>query len=257
MCSAAARSPVIESISPFGIVYAAIVLVLSYGLRGTTGFGSAAAMPLMALAIPMKILVPTWTLMGIASSLTVLGKDRRHVAVRDVVRVLHACAVGVGIGLYLFTSLDPTHLRRGLGALVVAYGAYTLWGALRPQSHVTLPPRVAAPLGGLLAGAVGTMFGTMASLFFVMYLDATRMAKTQFRATMSALVMTLSVIRGAGYWAVGEFTREVLLLFAVGLPTMLLGIYLGDRVHAWISEAAFRRLVSLVLIVSGIPLLLK
>jgi uncharacterized membrane protein YfcA len=122
---------------------------------------------------------------------------------------------------------------------------------------VTLPPRVAAPLGGLLAGAVGTMFGTMASLFFVMYLDATRMAKTQFRATMSALVLTLSVIRGAGYWAVGEFTREVLLLFAVGLPTMLLGIYLGDRVHAWISEAAFRRLVSLVLIVSGIPLLLK
>lgn len=214
-------------------------------------------MPLMALVIPMKILVPTWTLMGIASSLTVLGKDRRHVAIRDVLRALPAVALGVGLGLWLFTTLDPSHLTRGLGALVVAYGGYTLWGALRPQAHATLPPRVAAPLGGLLAGAVGTMFGTMASLFFVMYLDARRMAKTQFRATMSALVLTLSVIRGAGYWAVGEFTREVWILFAVGLPMMLLGIYLGDRVHARISEAVFRRLVSVVLIVSGLPLIIR
>lgn len=247
----------IEPISPPAIAYAAIVLVVSYGLRGTTGFGSAAAMPLMALAIPMKILVPTWTLMGIASSLTVLGKDRRHVAVRDILRVLPACAIGVGAGLYLFTTLDTTLLTRGLGGLVVAYGAYTLWGALWPQAHATLPTRLAAPLGGFLAGAVGTTFGTMASLFFVMYLDAVRMAKTQFRATMSALVLTLSVIRGAGYWAVGEFTGEVLILFAVGLPMMLLGIYLGDRVHGRISESTFRRLVSLVLIVSGLPLIFR
>ncbi len=37
--------------------YCAVVLVASYALRGSTGFGGFAAMPLLALVIPMKVLV--------------------------------------------------------------------------------------------------------------------------------------------------------------------------------------------------------
>ncbi len=65
------------------------------------------------------------------------------------------------------------------------------------------------------------------------------------------------VLRGAGYWAVGEYTREVLVIAAVGLPLMLAGIFIGNRVHTWLSELAFRRTVSGALIVSGLALLLK
>jgi len=236
--------------------YCAVVLVASYALRGSTGFGGFAAMPLLALVIPMKVLVPVWTLLTISSSATLFGKDRRHVSMAMILRILPSCTLGILLGLWLFKTLDAAWLTRGLGALVSGYGLYALWqtrggGAAKP------PPRAIAPLASFLAGAVGTIFGTMASLFFAVYMDAIRVTKDQFRGTLAALMMTLAVIRGLGYFAVGEFGRESLLLFAAALPFMLLGIYLGDRVHSGMSEMTFRRVVCAILILSGVPLMLK
>jgi uncharacterized membrane protein YfcA len=44
---------------------------------------------------------------------------------------------------------------------------------------------------------------------------------------------------------------------AITLPMTLIGIYLGNRLFAEVSEMRFRRLVSLTLIVSGFALLAK
>jgi uncharacterized protein len=49
----------------------------------------------------------------------------------------------------------------------------------------------------------------------------------------------------------------VLVTTAIALPMMLVGIFIGNRVHTGLSELAFRRLVSGALIVSGLALLVK
>ena len=236
--------------------YCAVVLVASYALRGSTGFGGFAAMPLLALVIPMKVLVPVWTLLTISSSATLFGKDRKHVSFPMILRILPSCTLGILLGLWLFKTLDAAWLTRGLGALVSGYGLYALWQT-RGGGAGNPPPRAIATAASFLAGAVGTMFGTMASLFFAVYMDAIRVTKDQFRGTLAALMMTLAVIRGLGYYAVGEFGRESLLLFAVALPFMLTGIFIGDRIHTGLSETVFRRTVCAILILSGIPLMLK
>ena len=236
--------------------YCAVVLVASYALRGSTGFGGFAAMPLLALVIPMKVLVPVWTLLTISSSATLFGKDRKHVSFPMILRILPSCTLGILLGLWLFKTLDAAWLSRGLGALVSGYGLYALWQT-RGGGAGNPPPRGIATAASFLAGAVGTMFGTMASLFFAIYMEAIRVTKDQFRGTLSALMMTLAVIRGLGYYAVGEFGRESLMLFAVALPFMLTGIFIGDRIHTGLSETVFRRTVCAILILSGIPLMLK
>jgi uncharacterized protein len=245
----------LRTLSILEIIYCCVVLVLSYGLRGSTGFGSAAAMPLLGLVVPMKLLVPVWTLLGVSSSVTIVARDWRHICTDDFWRILPALAAGFGIGLWLFKALDARTITWGLGLLVIGYGAYALWGTFQAVQRRPLPVPVVAPACGLIAGAVGTLFGTMASLFFVIYLDAKQLGKTQFRATASAMILTLSIARSAGYLAVGEFSREVLWLFAIALPMMLVGIWIGDRVHTGLSELTFRRLVCAVLIASGIALL--
>ena len=70
------------SLSALELAYCAMILLLAYGLRGSTGFGGSVGMPLLALVVPIKILVPAWTLLGLVSSLAILGKDqigRAHV----------------------------------------------------------------------------------------------------------------------------------------------------------------------------------
>ncbi|MBX3664850.1 MAG: sulfite exporter TauE/SafE family protein [Burkholderiales bacterium] len=242
-------------LSPLAEIYCIVVLVASYALRGSTGFGGFVAMPLLALAIPMKTLVPVWTLLTISSSAMLFGKDRQHVSLPVILKILPSCSLGILLGLWLFKTLDADWLARGLGVLVSGYGLHALWRMRggRP-GH---PPRAVAAAASFLAGAVGTVFGTMASLFFAVYMDAMRITKAQFRGTLSALMMTLAVVRGIGYLAVGEFGRESLLLFAAALPFMLTGIFLGDRIHTGISEPMFRRVVCVVLILSGLPLMFR
>jgi uncharacterized membrane protein YfcA len=225
-------------------------------LRGSTGFGGAVGMPLLALVIPMKVLVPVWTLLGFASSLAVLGRERRHVALREFVAFVPWCLAGVAVGLYFFAQLDARSLARGLGVLVLLYALTAFLSTVRGRtasSRFSLIP----PIAATLSGAVGTAFGTMASVFFAMYLDARAVAKDAFRATISAMLLTLSAVRAVGYFAVGDFTQDAWIAFALALPFMLLGVYIGDRVQLNISETAFKRLVCAMLILCSLPLLLK
>jgi uncharacterized membrane protein YfcA len=237
--------------------YCCLVILSAYALRGSTGFGGAVAMPLLGLVVPLKILVPVWTLLGIASSATIAGRERHLVSWPVILRMAPACLVGIAIGLYLFKTLEARTLAQGLGLLVIGYGAHALWSTARRAPAWQMPPRLIAPAANVLGGAVGTTFGTMASLFFAIYLDALRLAKQQFRATMSAMILALSVVRGIGYYAVGEFSADVWIAFAAAFPLMLLGIFVGDRFHADMSETTFKRMVAAILIVSGVALLLK
>jgi len=245
------------ALSPLELAYCAVALLFAYGLRGSTGFGGALGMAMLVVVIPIKVMVPAWTLLSITSSVAILGHDRRHIAWRDVLPFLPWCMLGIAIGLYFFTTLDARTLAQGLGVVVFVYAVHALWSSVRPVRGWRLPPRLVVPVNGVAAGATGTVFGTMASLFFVMYLDARKLAKHAFRATMSAMLLSLAVVRGIGYWVVGEFTRDALLVFAAAFPVMLIGIFVGNRIHLSISERAFKRVVGATLLACSIPLMLK
>jgi uncharacterized membrane protein YfcA len=57
------------------------------------------------------------------------------------------------------------------------------------------------------------------------------------------------------YLARGLVTREMLPMFAIVAPAMLIPVLLGARLYAGISEAAFRQLVLSLLTASGVALL--
>jgi uncharacterized membrane protein YfcA len=246
----------IESLSTPAIVYCCVVMAVAYSARGASGFGAAAALPLLGLVIPLKLLVPAWTLIALAAGIALIGSDRHKIAWAELRRLVPGTLIGIGIGLYVFTQLSSAELAKWVGGFVLGYGLYSLWGtfgAPKPE----LSPRLAALLGGIGGGVTGTVVGTMGSTFFAVYFDAVRLGKEHYRATMTAVLLVLTLVRGAGYWAVGEFDRAALLVAALLLPPMFLGIFIGNRFHHGMSELAFRRTVAGALIASGLALLIK
>jgi uncharacterized membrane protein YfcA len=249
---------VIDSLTPVVIVYCCTVMVIAYSVRGASGFGAAAALPLLGLALPLKLLVPAWTIIAIVAGGALLGSDRRNIAWASMLRLVPGCFVGIAIGLFVFTNLSAQALTKGLGAAVLIYGLFSLWGTIRPAPpKLQIPPRVLAFAGGVGGGFTGTAIGTFGSIFFAMYYDAIKLGKDQYRATMTAILLTLGVSRGIGYWAVGEFTREVLLVTAFLFPSMMVGTLIGARIHHGMSDLTFRRTVAGALIASGLALLVK
>jgi uncharacterized membrane protein YfcA len=245
------------SLSTLAIVYCCVVMVLAYSARGASGFGAAVAMPLLSLVIPLKILIPAWTLIGIAAGAALFGADRNKIAWREIAKLVPGTLIGIAIGLYVFKQLDSDTLSKWLGIAVLLYGFYSLWGTFGQAPKAHLPPVPAAALGGIGGGVTGTVVGTMGSVFFAMYFDAIRLGKDQYRATMTAILLTLTITRGIGYWGIDQFNRDVLVVTALLFPSMAIGIFIGNRFHHGMSELVFRRTVSGALIASGLALLLK
>lgn len=214
-------------------------------------------MPLLAIVMSLKLVVPLVTFLGLLSSSAILLKDYRHVSWRDVRKVIPYCVIGVLIGLYFFKTLDARSLARALGILVLAYGGYSLWVTVRPGFGFRFPLKLVTPLMGAIAGFIGTLFGAMAGMFFAIYLDYLKLGKNEFRATMAAILFALGLFRGLGYLSVGSFDRDVLIVCASAVPLMAIGVFLGNHIHANLNQIAFKRFVALILIASGAPLLLR
>jgi uncharacterized membrane protein YfcA len=239
------------------LIYLFVVTVLAYSVRGGTGFGAAIAMPFMAFVVPMKILVPAWSVLSGIAGLPIVWRESENIAWGDLVPLIWPCMLGVAFGLFFYDVFDSPTLARGMAICVVLYGIWSLRDANRSGYRWRISRNTIAKLSGLIGGAIGTTFGALTSLSFAVYFDAIRMPKDQFIATMAAALVGMGFVRSLGYYALGQFTAEVWLLLAITIPMTLFGMYIGDRVFADISETAFRRFVSLTLMISGFVLLVK
>ena len=243
-------------LSPLALAYCIAVLLLNFTLRGSLGFGGALGLPLLALVLPVKVIAPAWSLVGIVSSVAIVGRGRRHVDWPEFLRLLPGCMLGILAGLFLFKALDTVLLARSLGAFIIVYAAYSWWMSTRAAgTRPPVPSSVLRPLSSVASGIVGTVFGSMATIFFAMFLDAGKMTKDAFRATMSAMILTISVARTLGYAAVGELTLDSVILCAASIPAMGIGLLVGDRLHSGLSQTAFQRLVCILLALCGAALL--
>lgn len=238
------------------LAFFTFVIVISYAVRGSAGFGGI-TVPLLAWVMSLKVVVPLVTFLGLISSYVILHKNLHHVRWPALWRVMPFCLIGVLIGLYYFKTLDARTLARALGAFVIAYGTYSLWMTWRPAAHLKVPLWLATPAAGTLAGFVGTIFGSMAGMFFAIYLDLLKFDKAAFRATVAAILFGLGLFRGLGYAAVGSYDRETLIVCLIAVPVMLIGVGIGNLIHANLNDVAFKRLVAAILIGSGLPLLIR
>lgn len=238
------------------LLYFCFIIFISYAIRGSSGFGGV-TVPLLTWILSLKTVAPLVTFLGLISSAAILRSAWQHVAWQDLRRILPSTVVGVAIGAYFFKVLDAATLARLLGGIVFAYGCYALIITLRPRRETRLPMGVITPVAGTIAGFVGTMFGSMAGMFYAMYLDMLQCGRDAFRATAAAALFALGILRGGAYVIAGEFTCDVMIACAAALPMMGLGIWAGSRIHANLNDLAFRRMVAVILMLSGLPLLLR
>jgi uncharacterized membrane protein YfcA len=244
-------------LGPVETAICAIALFGGYAVRGVAGFGSGVvATPLMAFVLPLSTVAPLITFIGAFVSVRQAVRDWRLIAWRRIAEFVPGIAIGVPLGIWVFQAADPVVLIRALGAYVVAYACYSLFGARLRLPDQPLPRWAALPIG-TLGSIVATLFGGMAGPVYVTYLDGLRMEKRVFRVTTSTTLLALNLARSIAYLASGVFAlHNFTLVVAAALPAAL-GTWVGDRLHDRIHPAAFRSAIGVLLIASGAALLLR
>ncbi len=233
-------------------LFAALTLFTAYTVRGITGFGSGLiAIPVLALSFPLTLVVPLVVTLDYLGSISQGVRNRQLVAWRDLLPLLPFTLTGVVGALYLLDALDTAFLRRALGVFVLLYAAYQFLPlpALRATRLSSVPY-------GFLGGLVGTMFGT-GGPFYIIYLSLRGLEKSAMRASFAAWFVVDGSLRLTGYAAFGFLGGETLVKLALALPVAALGLVIGGHIHTTLSLTVFRRLISLLLIASGLGLLFR
>ena len=99
------------------------------------------------------------------------------------------------------------------------------------------------------------LFGFGAGL--ILYYRLAGMNKGASRGNLMAIFMVLALLRLPTYGFTGLITLPRLVSAAAVIPAVLLGAWLGNRVHLDISEQTFQRLVAVALAGIGVLLLVR
>lgn len=160
--------------------------------------------------------------------------------------------LGVPVGVSFLTSTDPRSLRFGVGIILIAYSLYAFF---RPQLKlaIAMPPAADAAVG-FVNGVLGGLTG-LAGIVITIWCNLRGLPKDVQRATFQPVAVVVFATAALWLGAKGSFTPETARLFALGLPFLLAGTWLGLKLFGRIDDATFRRIVLALLFASGVALL--
>jgi uncharacterized protein len=207
--------------------------------------------------LPISTAVSVTTALTAMTSIHQVGRHWRRVAWPHFAIMAFYSTIGIGLGFYFITMLDEHTMRRALGVFLILYALYALATA---GASPVLPARwrrALAACTGISGGLLGTLFGAGVGPIYVVYFNTLRMEREIFRVTMSTVVLLGGAARIAGYARLGLYEGSSVVLIAIGLPLVVLGSWLGDRVIRKLEPRMFGRLVGGLILLSGVALLVK
>ncbi|MBF8754759.1 sulfite exporter TauE/SafE family protein [Pseudomonas guariconensis] len=225
---------------------------IAYIVFGIAGFGTAlVAGPILIHFMPLSQIIPLLVLLDFVAAFGNWLPSRRAVARSELLRLLPCMAVGCTLGVVFLLQLKSDLLLLLMGLFVTGYAVYGLAIKVRPMR---LAGAWALPMG-TAGGLFGALFGSGGFLYAI-YLNARLDSTEQARATQSALISCSTVVRLSLFLIAGAYADAHLLwLAACLLPVMAVGLWLGRHLSQKLSREAFVRLVTWLVLASGLALI--
>lgn len=160
--------------------------------------------------------------------------------------------LGIPVGVALLPHMDMQAFKAVLGVLLVVWCPAMLWAKTLPKVTIggRLMDAVVGMAGGVLGG-LGGFTGTLPTLWCTLR----GLEKDKQRAIIQNFNLSMLLVTMGTYLAKGIVMPDMLPLFAIVAPAMLVPTLLGAKLYIGISEVRFRQIVLSLLTVSGMALL--
>ena len=230
---------------------AAFAAALITGLVGFA-FGIIAAGPWLHVLTPAQA-----TTLVVAFGLVVQGWSvwtlRAAIRWPRLLPFLVGSAIGVPLGVALLRWLSADQLRVATGIFLIVYSLYGLARPTLPQFKQSgaMADATVGVAGGLLGGATG-----LAGIVVTIWSGLRGWTKDEQRAVFQPNGIATFVMIALWLGGAGMVATDTLWLFALGLPAVLAGTWAGLRLYGKLDESGFRKVVLVLLLVSGATLLI-
>ena len=222
-------------------------------VQGLSGFGfGMVAMSFWAWTVDPKLAAAMAVFGALTGQLLAAFTVRRGFALGRLLPFIAGGLVGIPLGVRLLPHLDPLLFKAFIGGLLAIWCPIMLFAARLPRIAVggRLADAAVGAVGGIMGG-IGGFTGVIPTLWCTLR----GFDRDVQRAVIQNFNLSMLIVTMASYVFTGLVTREMLPLFAVIVPAMLVPTLWGTRVYVGISDLAFRRVVLGLLTISGLALL--
>ncbi len=230
----------------------AVIIFFAVLTQTVTGFGIAlVAMSLLVQLLGIHIAAPLVAMTAAVLEFTLLVRHRDAINWRAVWRLSVASAIGIPLGILALRHVNERVVLMVLGLVIVTYSVYAL---ITPRLPKIENPNWAFGFGflaGLLSGAYNTGGPPV-----VLYGNSQGWNPAEFKSNLQGLFLLNDILVITGHALSQHLTPAVWNNFWIALPALALGLIAGFGVERLIPPAAFRKIVLLLLIVTGLRLIL-
>ena len=229
-----------------------VATLCAFFVKGLCGFANTLVFTtIMSFGLSNRNISPVELLLGYPSNAIIAFRERRAIDKKLCLSLSALVVLGSVPGMLLLKNADTGAVKLLFGAVIVLVGAEMLLRELRPKKMKE--SRAILTAVGLLSGLLCGLYGVGALLGA--YIGRVAKDASAFRANICVVFFVENTLRIAMYSAAGLLTVGMALQAARLLPFALLGLYLGAKSSALLSERAAKRAVIVMLIVSGFSLI--
>jgi hypothetical protein len=237
-----------------GLVFTLFALAAFAGgfVSGFSGF----AMGLVVSGVWLHVLTPIQTATLIAGY-GLLTQGYGIYNLRHVLDLPRICPLALGtvsgipLGVAILALVNPAYVRFGVGVLLLLYTIYSL---ARPVI-VPIKIGVAADIAiGFSNGLLGGLTG-LGGVISTISCQLRGWPKDVQRAVFQPVLFVAFVVITISQAVAGSITRDTLVLYGLGVPFMVAGLWSGFKLFGKINDETFRKTVLVLLLLSGLSLI--
>ena len=224
-------------------------------INGLAGFGTA----LFALGFWLQIMPPLQAVVVVLTASVLSGVQgvilvRRSICWRRLGRFALPALVGIPIGTALVVWIDPTRLKLVIAAFLILYGLF--FAFRRELPAMTQPTPVIDGTVGFAGGILGGLAGLSGALP-TMWCALRPWPKMEQRAVLQPYNLAVQLVAIAIFTMQGAFDRDTIVILAVATPFTVVAAQAGLFVFKRMDDARFRRLLIVLMLVSGTILMTR
>jgi uncharacterized membrane protein YfcA len=221
-----------------------IVLVLitfvAATVNGALGYGfSSITMPVALLFYTNRILNPAMVLVELVLNSYVLFLNRQNIPniFRRIVPILIGLAVGVAIGSYILSLVQPSWVKFVTYFLLLPL-------ILLQAAGIRKPIKAEKAIGVPFGVGIGTLYSvtTISGPPLALLFNNQGYEKQDFRAALGVIRVAEATLTAIAYGIIGFYSVESMEVMPYIVPSGLVGIPLGAFLIRWMDPETFRRL---------------
>jgi len=231
-----------------------LAVLAGYFVKGVAGIGNTLVVTsMMAYTRTNAQITPVELLLCVPTNLALTLRNRRSIDWKLALPPLAMVLIGDAAGVYLLKNVDVGAMKLVFGVVLILLGVEMLWRDLRGVPEKRPHPALLTALG-VAAGVLCGMFGVGALL--AAYFARVTKDDAAYKGSMCMIFAVENLFRVVTYSFSGLLTAEALVNSAILLPFMAVGLFLGMKLSSRFDARVMKRVITVLLMISGLPLLL-